>query len=164
MVQEGSAEKARWLRDLARFLPLRSQFVLSGNTRDLQILEVAPGQATAAHALRSAEERPRKLVSNAGNFAQHQANLRAMATRKLRELRDYFRDSLRFLLILLDKIVQQGAQTHRMCARLLQPPLRADVGAHSCRLAVCLAARSTGRADAAPVQQFLLSRQRWSVS
>lgn len=48
MVQEGSAEKARWLRDLARFLPLRSQFVLSGNTRDLQILEVAPGQATAA--------------------------------------------------------------------------------------------------------------------
>lgn len=48
VVQEGSAEKARWLRDLARFLPLRSQFVLSGNARDLQIIEVAPGQATAA--------------------------------------------------------------------------------------------------------------------
>lgn len=48
MVQEGSADKARWLRDLARFLPLRSQFVLSGNTRDLHILEVAPGQVTTA--------------------------------------------------------------------------------------------------------------------
>ncbi|OKO87645.1 ATPase [Bradyrhizobium sp. NAS80.1] len=48
MVQDGSAEKARWLRDLSRFLPLRSQFVLSGNTRDLHILEVAPGQVTAA--------------------------------------------------------------------------------------------------------------------
>ena len=40
-------EKARWLRDLLRFIPLRSQFVLSGNTRDLQIFEPAPGQATA---------------------------------------------------------------------------------------------------------------------
>jgi hypothetical protein len=39
--------KARWLRDLLRFLPLRSQFVLSGNTRDLQIDEPAPGQITA---------------------------------------------------------------------------------------------------------------------
>lgn len=48
VVQEGSVEKVRWLRDLSRFLPLRSQFVLSGNTRDLQILELAPGQATAA--------------------------------------------------------------------------------------------------------------------
>ncbi len=43
----GSVEKARWLRDLLRFLPLRSQFVLSGNTRDLQIHEPAPGQITA---------------------------------------------------------------------------------------------------------------------
>jgi hypothetical protein len=48
VVQEGSDEKARWLRDLSRFLPLRSQFVLSGNTRDLHILEAAPGQITAA--------------------------------------------------------------------------------------------------------------------
>ena len=48
MLQDGSAEKARWLRDLSRFLPLRSQFVLSGNTRDLHILEAAPGQITAA--------------------------------------------------------------------------------------------------------------------
>src|SRR6266576_3869983 len=40
-------EKARWLRDLQRFLSLRSQFVLSGNTRDLQIHEPAPGAITA---------------------------------------------------------------------------------------------------------------------
>jgi len=46
-VQAGSVEKARWLRDLQRFLPLRSQFVLSGNTRDLQIHEPAPGAITA---------------------------------------------------------------------------------------------------------------------
>src|SRR5262245_33479410 len=36
-------EKPRWLRDFARFLPLKSQFVLSGNVRDLQIVETAPG-------------------------------------------------------------------------------------------------------------------------
>jgi hypothetical protein len=42
-----SVEKARWLRDLLRFLSLRSQFVLSGNTRDLQIHEPAPGAITA---------------------------------------------------------------------------------------------------------------------
>jgi hypothetical protein len=48
LLQDGSAEKARWQRDLSRFLPLRSQFVLSGNTRDLHILEAAPGQITEA--------------------------------------------------------------------------------------------------------------------
>lgn len=42
-----SAQKPRWLRDLIRFLPLRSQFVLSGNVRDLQIHEPAPGEVTA---------------------------------------------------------------------------------------------------------------------
>ena len=47
MVLAGSVEKARWLRDLQRFLPLRSQFVLSGNTRDLQIHEPIPGTITA---------------------------------------------------------------------------------------------------------------------
>jgi hypothetical protein len=41
-------QKPRWLRDLIRFLPLRSQFVLSGNVRDLQIHEPAPAQVTAA--------------------------------------------------------------------------------------------------------------------
>ena len=46
-MQAGSVEKVRWLRDLQRFLPLRSQFVLSGNTRDLQIHEAAPGAMTA---------------------------------------------------------------------------------------------------------------------
>lgn len=42
-----SFEKPRWLRDLLRFLPLKSQFVLSGNVRDLQASEVAPGIVTA---------------------------------------------------------------------------------------------------------------------
>lgn len=36
-------EAPRWLRDLNRFLPLKSQFVLSGNVRDLQATELAPG-------------------------------------------------------------------------------------------------------------------------
>ncbi|MCR3766639.1 hypothetical protein K3Z80_24940, partial [Pseudomonas aeruginosa] len=40
-------EKPRWLRDLLRFLPLKSQFVLSGNIRDLQACEVLPGTVTA---------------------------------------------------------------------------------------------------------------------
>ncbi len=33
----------RWLRDFVRYLPLKSQFVLSGNILDLQAYEVAPG-------------------------------------------------------------------------------------------------------------------------
>jgi ATP-dependent Clp protease ATP-binding subunit ClpA len=40
-------ESPRWLRDLLRFLPLKSQFVLSGNIRDLQASEVTPGTVTA---------------------------------------------------------------------------------------------------------------------
>jgi energy-coupling factor transporter ATP-binding protein EcfA2 len=40
-------EEPRWLKDLLRFLPLKSQFVLSGNVRDLQPCEVAPGVITA---------------------------------------------------------------------------------------------------------------------
>lgn len=39
--------KPRWLRDLLRFTPLKSQFVLSGNVRDLQPCEVSPGIITA---------------------------------------------------------------------------------------------------------------------
>lgn len=39
-------EAPRWLRDLIRFLPLKSQFVLSGNVRDLQAIELAPGVVT----------------------------------------------------------------------------------------------------------------------
>jgi hypothetical protein len=46
-VQVISTQKPRWLRDLVRFLPLRSQFVLSGNVRDLHIHEPAPGEVTA---------------------------------------------------------------------------------------------------------------------
>lgn len=39
-------ESPRWLRDLIRFLPLKSQFVLSGNVRDLQAIELAEGMIT----------------------------------------------------------------------------------------------------------------------
>lgn len=53
LVRAGTIEKARWLRDLLRFLPLRSQFVLSGNTRDLQIHEAAPGQITSVSLARA---------------------------------------------------------------------------------------------------------------
>ena len=35
---EGEAHKPRWLRDLERFLPLKPQFVLSGNIRDVQAI------------------------------------------------------------------------------------------------------------------------------
>lgn len=36
-------EKPRWFRDLARFLPLKSQFILTGNVRDIQV-SVTGGQ------------------------------------------------------------------------------------------------------------------------
>jgi len=35
--------RPRWIRDLVRFLPLRSQFVLSGNIRDQYPVEIQPG-------------------------------------------------------------------------------------------------------------------------
>lgn len=40
-------EQPRWLRDLLRFLPLKSQFLLSGNVRDLQLGEVSPNVVAA---------------------------------------------------------------------------------------------------------------------
>lgn len=48
MARVDAYQKPRWLRDLQRFLPLKSQFVLTGNIRDLQVLEAVPGQMTAA--------------------------------------------------------------------------------------------------------------------
>lgn len=42
-----SYTKPRRMRDLLRFLPLKSQFVLSGNIRDLQACEVAPDVVTS---------------------------------------------------------------------------------------------------------------------
>jgi hypothetical protein len=36
-------ERPRWLKDLIRFLPLKSQFVLSGNVRDHQLYETTSG-------------------------------------------------------------------------------------------------------------------------
>lgn len=49
-------EKPRWLRDLRRFLPLKPQFVVSGNVRDHQLSDVTPGApvpVSLAAALRS---------------------------------------------------------------------------------------------------------------
>ena len=43
MIKDLEAGKAKWLRDLIRFLPLKSQFVLSGNVRDLQIGDKSSG-------------------------------------------------------------------------------------------------------------------------
>jgi hypothetical protein len=47
MSEEKSFSKPRWLRDLLRFLPLRSQFVLSGNIRNLHPTVPAPGVIAA---------------------------------------------------------------------------------------------------------------------
>lgn len=44
----GEFEKPRWLRDFARYVPLKSQFVLTGNVRDLQVCETSPGIYAAA--------------------------------------------------------------------------------------------------------------------
>ena len=44
--KEPAFSKARWVRDLLRFMPLKSQFVLSGNIRDLQVQEVAADTLT----------------------------------------------------------------------------------------------------------------------
>ena len=54
MQTKSDATKPRWLRDLVRFLPLKSQFVLSGNVRDLQIAPSGAGghaPAPLVHAL-----------------------------------------------------------------------------------------------------------------
>ncbi|WP_411751923.1 AAA family ATPase [Serratia sp. (in: enterobacteria)] len=46
MLQPYRYQQPRWMRDLLRFLPLKSQFVLTGNVRDLQACEVSPGIVT----------------------------------------------------------------------------------------------------------------------
>ena len=61
MTEQTMFERARWLRDLARFLPLKSQFALSGNVRDLQIVETEPG-AFAAVPLAQAVDRELKAA------------------------------------------------------------------------------------------------------
>lgn len=43
-----SNTEPRWLRDLVRFLPLKSQFVLTGNVRDLHIRRVGDEVTTAS--------------------------------------------------------------------------------------------------------------------
>lgn len=43
--QKRVTEKPRWIRDILRFLPLRSQFLLSGNVRDQFPAFLAPGVA-----------------------------------------------------------------------------------------------------------------------
>ena len=63
MTESCGFERPRWLRDLLRFLPLKSQFVLSGNVRDLQLSQVngivahQPLTATLAQELRVADVR-----------------------------------------------------------------------------------------------------------
>lgn len=47
MANEADYEQPRWLRDLLRFLPLKSQFVLSGNVRDFQLTEISAGTVAA---------------------------------------------------------------------------------------------------------------------
>jgi hypothetical protein len=44
---EPTHHSARWQRDFTRFVPLKSQFILSGNVRDLQVTEIQPGVVTA---------------------------------------------------------------------------------------------------------------------
>jgi energy-coupling factor transporter ATP-binding protein EcfA2 len=46
MLQPYRYQPPRWMRDLLRFLPLKSQFVLSGNVRDLQACEISPEVVT----------------------------------------------------------------------------------------------------------------------
>ena len=43
MIKDLEIRKSKWLRDLLRFLPLKSQFVLSGNVRDLQTEDKSGG-------------------------------------------------------------------------------------------------------------------------
>ena len=43
MIKDLEVRKSKWLRDLLRFLPLKSQFVLSGNVRDLQTEDKSNG-------------------------------------------------------------------------------------------------------------------------
>ncbi len=57
MTNSSAVLKPRWIRDLRRFLPLRSQFVLTGNVRDLQahhageLIAAAPLTAVLRHEL-----------------------------------------------------------------------------------------------------------------
>lgn len=66
-------EKPRWLRDFARYLPLKSQFVLSGNVRDLQITETSPGNYGAA-SLSDCVHRELKAAGYAATIAYDLAN------------------------------------------------------------------------------------------
>jgi hypothetical protein len=43
MIKEFEDKRSKWLRDLIRFLPLKSQFILSGNVHDLHIENKASG-------------------------------------------------------------------------------------------------------------------------
>src|SRR5262249_10552363 len=46
-------ERPRWLRDVLRFLPLKPQFVLSGNVRDLQLCELNGGSVVTLPVLQT---------------------------------------------------------------------------------------------------------------
>ena len=49
----------RWLKDLERLLPIRSQYVVSGNIRDSILLPLTDGQTTLVPLLRGLWERLR---------------------------------------------------------------------------------------------------------
>ena len=54
-------EKPRWIRDLCRFLPLKSQFVISGCVRDLQAREVSDGVVAALPLINCLESELREV-------------------------------------------------------------------------------------------------------
>src|SRR5262249_20238566 len=41
MIEAGMSSSPRWVRDIVRFLPVKSQFVLSGNVRDYYPYELS---------------------------------------------------------------------------------------------------------------------------
>src|SRR5215831_19474748 len=67
MIEPTTFEKPRWLRDLGRFLPLKSQFVLSGNVRDLQIIETTPGAFAAVPLAQAGRQAMGRLGLGAGD-------------------------------------------------------------------------------------------------
>ena len=62
---ETAYERPRWLRDLLRFLPLKPQFVLSGNVRDLQQCKLTVGSAATLPLLQALA-----IEMRAAGFAQ----------------------------------------------------------------------------------------------
>ncbi len=71
--QDQRLEPARWQRDLTRFLPLKSQFVLSGNVHDLQLGQTSSG-GVAPQALVSLLEEDLRAAGYASVIAYDPVN------------------------------------------------------------------------------------------